>query len=302
MSSKIIRFFPIFAVLFSVIAYYSPMYFMDLKSQIVPLLMLIMLSMGLTLTFDDFKNLTKYKKAILVGIILQFSVMPIAALLISNSLGLSKDLTIGIILVGSVAGGTASNVMCYIAKGNIALSISMTALSTLIGVVLTPILIKNLAGTIIDISVMAMIMSLAKIVLLPVLVGLVVNHFLNSFIKKINFILPVISVFAIVLVIAIVVSLNIKSIATLGFLLPLAIVIHNVTGLTVGYWASKALGFDNKTSRTISIEVGLQNSGLAVALAYKFFVPVTALPGAIFSIWHNISGSILAGYWSKKNK
>jgi bile acid:Na+ symporter, BASS family len=301
MSSKIIRFFPVLAILLSVIAYYSPTYFIDLKSQIVPLLMLIMLSMGLTLTFDDFKNLTKYKKAILVGMILQFSVMPVAALLISNFLGLDRDLTIGMILVGSVAGGTASNVMCYIAKGNVALSISMTALSTLIGVILTPILIKNLAGTMIDISVMVMIMSLAKIVLLPVLIGLMVNHFLSSFIKKINFILPVISILAIVLVIAIVVALNTKSIATLGLLLPLAIIIHNATGLTVGYWACKTLGFDNKTCRTISIEVGLQNSGLAVALAYKFFVPAAALPGAIFSIWHNISGSILAGYWSKKS-
>ena len=127
------------------------------------------------------------------------------------------------------------------------------------------------------------------------------NHFLSSFIKKIDFLLPVISVFAIVLVIAIVVALNTKSIATLGLVLPLAIIIHNATGLSIGYWACKALGFDKKTCRTISIEVGLQNSGLAVALAHKFFLPVAALPGAIFSIWHNISGSILAGYWSKKS-
>ncbi|WP_294964327.1 bile acid:sodium symporter family protein [Sulfurimonas sp.] len=301
MSSYIIRFFPVLAVFLSVIAYYSPMFFIDLKSQIVPLLMLIMLLMGLTLTFNDFKNLTKYKKAILVGIILQFSVMPIAALLISNFLGLDKNLTIGMILVGSVAGGTASNVMCYIAKGNVALSISMTALSTLIGVVLTPILIKSLAGTMVDISVMAMIMSLAKIVLLPVFIGLMINHFLSSFIKKIDFLLPLISVFAIVIVIAIVVALNTKSIATLGLLLPLAIIIHNAIGLTLGYWACKALGFDKKTCRTISIEVGLQNSGLAVALAHKFFLPVAALPGVLFSIWHNISGSILAGYWSKRS-
>lgn len=301
MASSIVRFFPLLAILLSVVAYFFPANFIDLKSQIVPLLMLIMLSMGLTLTFDDFKNLTKYKKAILVAVVLQFSVMPLAALLISNFLALDKNLTIGMILVGSVAGGTASNVMCYIAKGNVALSISMTALSTLIGVVLTPILIKYLAGTMVDISIMKMIMSLVKIVLVPVLVGLILNHFLHVAIKKINFLLPVISVFTIVLVIAIVVALNVKSIATLGLLLPLAIVMHNATGLTCGYVACKLLGFDHKTCKTISIEVGLQNSGLAVALAHKFFAPVAALPGAIFSIWHNISGSILAGYWSKKS-
>jgi len=300
MTSRLIRLFPVFAIVLSIIAYFFPSNFVDLKSQIVPALMLIMLSMGLTLTFDDFKNLTKYKKAIIVGIILQFSVMPIAALVICSLLGLSQELTIGMILVGSVAGGTASNVMCYIAKGNVALSISMTALSTLIGVVLTPILIKTLAGTMIDISVMAMITSLIKIVLLPVFAGIILNHFLKSFIKKINFILPILSIFMIVLIIAIVVALNVNNIRTIGFLLPLAILLHNTTGLTLGYWICKILGFDNQTCRTISIEVGLQNSGLAVALAHKFFVPMVALPGAIFSIWHNISGSILAGYWSKK--
>jgi BASS family bile acid:Na+ symporter len=273
---------------------------MDLKSQIVPLLMVIMLSMGLTLTINDFKNLKKYKKAILAGIILQFSVMPLAALLIANFFELDKNLVIGMILVGSVAGGTASNVMCYIAKGNVALSISMTALSTLLGVVLTPILIKYLAGTMVDISVFAMIKSLLKIVLLPVFAGVVLNHFFKNLIKKINFILPLFSIGAIVLVIAIVVSLNTKSIATLGIMLPLAIILHNATGLTLGYFVCKLLGFDNVTCKTISLEVGLQNSGLAVALAHKFFTPLSALPGAIFSIWHNISGSILAAYWSKK--
>ena len=144
-------------------------------------------------------------------------------------------------------------------------------------------------------------MLFIKIVLFPVLIGIILNHFLGSFIRKISFILPVVSVFMIVLVIAIVVALNTKSIASLGLLLPLAIFLHNATGLTLGYWFCKLLGFDNKTCRTISIEVGLQNSGLAVALAHKFFVPMVALPGALFSIWHNISGSILAGYWSKKS-
>ncbi|MBL0686577.1 MAG: bile acid:sodium symporter family protein [Sulfurospirillum sp.] len=299
MLANTVRLFPLFAILLSLVAYFVPNLFVDLKSQIVPLLMIIMLSMGLTLSIDDFKKLKIYKRAILVGILLQFTIMPFVALFIANFLNLEKSFVIGMILVGSVAGGTASNVICYIAKGNIALSIIMTTLSTLIGVIITPILIKNLAGTMIDISIVAMVISLLKIVLLPVVIGILLNHFLSKIIKIINPILPIISIIAIVLVIAIVVALNKNMLSTLGFILPLAVVIHNITGLVAGFWFCKILGFDKKTCKTISIEVGLQNSGLAVALANQFFTPTTALPGAIFSIWHNISGSLLAGYWSK---
>ncbi len=300
MLRTITQLFPLWAVLFSLCAYFFPSVFVDLKGQIVPLLTIIMLAMGLTLRPKDFLNVVVNKKAIGIGLILQFSVMPLAALLISMLLGFDPMLTIGMVLVGSVAGGTSSNVMCYLAKGDVALSITMTSISTLLGVVLTPLLVEILAGQSVDVPAMSMLISLVKIVLVPVGIGLLVNVFFHSVTEKLEPVLPLISMIAIVMIIAIVVALNAGQLATIGPIVALAVILHNSIGLASGYWICRLLGFNESICRTVAFEVGLQNSGLATALAMKFFTPASAVAGTIFSVWHNLSGSLLAGYWAKR--
>lgn len=300
MIARITQLFPLWAVLFSAAAYFQPSLFIDLKSAIVPLLTLIMLAMGLTLTPADFVNVLRHRSAILLGVVLQFSIMPLLALGISQALSFGPELTVGMVLVGCVAGGTSSNVMTYLAGGNVALSISMTALSTLIGVVATPLLTELLAGQSVDVPVAGMLLSLVKIVLVPVAIGVLMNRFARGAIKPIEALLPLISMASIVMIIAIVVALTRDHLASQGLIVALAVVLHNGLGLALGYGLCRLFGFDVSVSRTIAFEVGLQNSGLATTLAMKFFTPVAAMPGTLFSVWHNISGSVLAGYWSRK--
>jgi len=301
MIATITNLFPIWAIALSVLAFLQPSLFIALKAYIVPLLTLIMLAMGLTLTAKDFAQVSKNRKAVTVGVILQFTVMPIVALAIALLLNFDANLTVGLVLVGAVAGGTSSNVMCFLAKGDVALSISMTAISTLLSVIFTPLLVELLAGKAIDIPVTGMIISLVKIVLIPVILGVVINTFLHKPITFIAPILPLISMTAIVVIIAIVVALNVDNLITVGPMVAIAVILHNSFGLLAGYFITKKLGFEERVCRTIAFEVGLQNSGLAAALAMKFFAPTAAIAGTIFSVWHNISGSLLAGYWSRSS-
>jgi len=296
----LILLFPLWALLFSGLAYFQPQLFAGFKSNIIPLLSIIMLSMGLTLKIQDFKQVLFNRRALVVGVCLQFFVMPLTALLITKLFSFDTELTIGMLLVGSVAGGTASNVMCYLAKGDTALSISMTVTSTIFGVVFTPLLVALLVGQGVDIPVLAMLIGLVKIVLVPVSLGVILNTFLYDKVINIQPFLPYVSMFTIIFIIAIVVALSAASLAEIGPLLVLAVILHNTTGLVLGYSVTRLMGFDEKVCRTISLEVGLQNSGLATALAIKFFTPVAALAGTIFSLWHNVSGAILASYWSKR--
>lgn len=296
----VIQLFPLWAILLSALAFFQPSLFIGLKTQIVPLLMIIMLAMGLTLSPKDFKQVLSSRKAVAVGVLLQFLVMPIAAFAVAMLFGFDTELTVGMLLVGSVAGGTSSNVMCYLAKGDTALSISMTAISTLLGVVLTPFLVSLMIGQSVDVPVTSMLMSLLKIVLLPVAVGVVLNTLFFKYVRKAEPVFPYVSMFAIVLIIAIVVALSAPKLAEVGLIVAAAVILHNAIGLALGYSVTKALGFDARICRTIAFEVGLQNSGLATALAVKFFTPLAALPGTMFSIWHNISGSLLASYWSRR--
>jgi len=180
------------------------------------------------------------------------------------------------------------------------MSITMTSISTLLGVILTPLLVELLAGKAVDVPVASMLMSLVKIVLVPVAGGVLLNVFLRSVTEKLEPVLPLISMAAIVLIIAIVVALNAGNLATIGPIVALAVILHNGVGLASGYWICRVLGFNETVCRTVAFEVGLQNSGLATALAMKFFTPASAVAGTIFSIWHNLSGSVLAGYWAKR--
>lgn len=300
MLNKITQLFPVWAVALSAIAFFQPDLFTGLKTAIVPLLTIIMLAMGLTLRPQDFANVLTNAKAVSTGVVLQFTIMPLVALAIASLLGFDPDLTVGLVLVGCVAGGTSSNVMCFLAKGDVALSITMTAVSTLLSVILTPFLVELLAGKAVDIPVAGMILSLVKVVLVPVLIGIVLNSLLHKQIAKVDAVLPFISMLAIITIIAIVVALNAGKLVEVGPMVAVAVVLHNSIGLSAGYLISKKLGFEEKTCRTIAFEVGLQNSGLATALAMKFFAPTAAIAGTIFSVWHNISGSLLAGFWSKR--
>jgi BASS family bile acid:Na+ symporter len=296
----LIKLFPLVAIIGAVIGYLLPDLVSNARVAIVPLLMLIMLSMGLTLHASDFAKVAKLKSALLLGMVLQFSVMPLAALLVSHLFGLSTQLTIGMLLVGSVAGGTASNVMTFLAKGNVALSVVMTATSTLASVVLTPILMVSLAGSSVDVPAKELLYSLMIIILLPVAVGVLLNSLAGKHLQNLGSVLAPVAMAAIVVIIAIVVALNAGRLASINPVILLAPLVHNLIGLLVGYQAAKLCGFNASICRTLAIEVGMQNSGLATALALKFFTPLAAVPGAIFSVWLNISGAIFAARYQSE--
>ena len=294
---SISRLFPILAIIVALLAYNDPAPLMGWKAAIMPLLAMIMFAMGLTLRTSDFKRVWHNPQPIALAIIIQFSIMPLAAVLLSKAFGLSDELTIGMVIVGACAGGTASNVMTYLARGDVALSVSMTLASTLWGVIATPWIISITAGEAIQVDSLSILLSLIKMVLIPMSAGALITHFQPSFANKINKYLADIASGLILLIIAIIVALNADEIGTLGYGVFAAVALHNIIGLASGYAAGKLTRQTEVTCRTLAIEVGMQNSGLGVALALKYFGPVAALPGAVFSIWHNISGALLAGLW-----
>lgn len=300
--------FPLWALLLAAVAYFQPQLFIGLGNTgfitlgelIFYLLALIMFFMGLTLTPTDFIRVFTQPHKVLIGVVIQFTVMPLAAFIISKALLLSPELTAGMVLVGATAGGTSSNVITYLAGGKVALSITMTLVSTLVAIVATPLLVELFVGQALDVPVVDMMKDIAKIVVIPVVLGVVVNLLMGRKLRKADNALAAGSMICILLVIAIVVSLNAGRIATLGPLIALAVILHNITGFAAGYYGAKFMKCDERECRTIAIEVGMQNSGLAAGLAAKYFGAASALPGAIFSVWHNISGAILAGQWSRQ--
>ena len=298
--NRITGLFPLWAFLFAVLAYAVPGPWLLLKPAIIPLLGIVMLGMGLTLTITDFRNVLRFPKAVATGVCLQFLLMPLIAFIISRVAGLPPALLAGMVIVGACPGGTASNVICYLAKGDVALSISMTLMSTLLSFIATPLLTWIYIGQSIDVPILNMLISILKIIIVPVVVGVAVNTLFGKRLTKIKHIFPLISVAAIVIIIASIVALNRENIGRAGWLIIVCVCAHNVLGLSSGYGLARLLRMDEQRARTIAIEVGMQNSGLGVALALKHFSALSALPGAIFSIWHNLSGACLARYWSTK--
>ena len=290
-------YFPIFAVLASIAAFYQPQLFVDFKSWIVPLLTLVMLSMGLQLSVQDFKKIWQYRYLVLLGVGLQFLIMPLAAWILSKFVGLSEALVIGMILVGATAGGTASNVIAFLAKGNVALSVSMTVVSTLASVIMLPFLSWLYLHQSIDIPALDMLKMLFIMIILPVTVGVVLHHFFSTQLERFKEVTSQFAMLVIIFIIAIVVALNQTNLVDVALVLVVAVVLHNLIGMSSGYYLAKWFGYDSVIARTVAIEVGMQNSGLSVALALKFFSPVAALPGALFSLWHNISGILFALFW-----
>jgi BASS family bile acid:Na+ symporter len=270
------------------------------KDLIMPLLMLVMLGMGLTLNIDDMKRTWQLKRLVLLGVGLQFLIMPLAAYLLSTLANLPTALLVGMLLVGASAGGTASNVMTYLAKGDVALSVSMTLISTLVATVALPALTWLYLGEQVDVPTGALLGSLVQLIIVPLALGMIINHFFHNKLTLITSALPAISTMSIIAIIAIVVALNSDHIQTASWLLVLLVALHNLIGLSLGYLVPRWMGYDTVISRTLAIEVAMQNSGLSVALAIKYFSAAAALPGALFSIWHNISGALFASYWHAK--
>jgi BASS family bile acid:Na+ symporter len=296
------RLFPLWALLFSFIAWLLPELFIDAKQAILPLLALIMFAMGLTLQAEDFRRVLLKPLVVLLGLGLQFGLMPLLAWLIAGFLQLEPMLAAGLILVGACSGGTASNVMTYLSGGDVALSITITACSTLLAVVMTPWLSWLYIDAAITVPTWLMFKSIVLLVIVPVTAGVTVNCLLRPYLQSVLHYCPLLAMAAIVMIIAIVVALNNERISQLSWLLLIAVMLHNLFGLILGYVAGKALGFSSVVCRTLAIEVGMQNSGLAVALALKFFTPLAALPGALFSIWHNLSGAVFASFWQSKQR
>jgi len=296
---RLVRAFPLWAVLLSLLAWYSPHWFAPFRNAIVPLLALVMFGMGLTLTAADFRRVLRRPAVIGFGVFLQYALMPLFAWLVARLLGLDPVLTAGMVLVGASPGGTASNVICYLARGDVALSVTLTAVSTLLSIFFTPLLCLFYIDAVVAVPAQDMLLSIMKIVIVPVLLGVAVNRYVHRYLLPLQRWFPLLSVAAIAWIIAIIVALNRPRFAELGLLLVIAVAAHNALGLAAGYMAPRLLRYDPVTCRTLAIEVGMQNSGLAVALAIKFFAPVAALPGAVFSIWHNLSGSLLAALWRR---
>jgi len=291
--------FPLWAVALSAVAYLFPAPFLPLKGAIIPFLVVIMFGMGITLTARDFHRVLRAPGIIAAGMALQYGIMPLAALLIGRGLGLPTELVVGMVLVGSCPGGTASNVMCYLARADVALSITLTLSSTALAIVMTPLLTELYVGRQVPVPAFDMLLSILKIVVIPVALGVTVNTLFGARISRVRPVFPFVSMAAIVIIIAVIVALSRDKIADMGLLILSAVILHNLAGLAGGYTVARLLGYNETVCRTLAIEIGMQNSGLAVALATKYFSALAALPGALFSIWHNLSGSLLAGIWAR---
>lgn len=288
------KYMSVIALAVAVVSLLFPPSFTWATPHITLLLGIVMFGMGLTLKLSDFKEVFRRPKDVFAGFVLQYTIMPLVALALVKIFRLSPELAVGVILVGCCPGGTSSNVMTYLAKGDVALSVCMTMVSTLFAPILTPLLILWLAGQWISVSFSAIFLSILQVVIFPIVLGLLIHKIFGDKTTKFNKVLPLVSVIAITLIIGAVVGANSKKIMTTGLLVGAVVVLHNLCGYGFGFLGAKVLGMNTAKRNAVAIEVGMQNSGLAVSLAAAHFSPVAAIPGAIFSVWHNFSGSIVA--------
>lgn len=294
--------FAIWVILFAILSFLMPSGFSWIAPHVSLLLGIIMFGMGLTLTPRDFKSVFQAPKSVLIAVVAQFTIMPLLAFGLATLFQLPAEVAVGVILVGCCPGGTASNVMTFLAKGNTALSVSVTAVATLLAPILTPALTLLLASKWLPVSAGSMFMSIVQIVLIPIILGVAIRLLFSKQVEKSVAVLPLVSVVGIVAVAAGVVAVNTEAIATTGLLIFSIVILHNVLGLLIGYLLAKLLKLDFSDQKAISIEVGMQNSGLGATLALAHFSPVAAVPSALFSVWHNISGPLLATWWGKRSK
>ena len=280
-----------------------------LLKLVVPAIQLIMFGMGTTLSLGDFARVLKRPWAVGIGVFLQFLVMPVVGFVLATLFGFSGELVAGCILVGSVAGGTASNVIAYLAKADVALSVTMTCCSTLLSPFVTPLMMKALAGCFVEIDALKMMSEIIKVILLPVSSGCLVHWLLRGQFERhktaCDMALTVVSVSGICFTLLALTAPSRATFASAGVLIVLAAVFHNTTGYLCGYWLTRLFGrwlpLGEREARTVAIEVGLQNGGMAGALAVSVLNSTTAaLPANVFSIWMNFSGSVLANWWSRR--
>ena len=300
LSNFISKYMAVFVILVAAIALFQPWTFKWAAPNIALLLGIVMFGMGTTLRLRDFRLVFQRPKDVFVGALAQFTIMPGLAWLLAKGFGLPPELAAGVILVGTCPGGTSSNVMTYLARGDVALSVSMTMTTTILAPVVTPLLTWWLAGAWVDISLSAMMMSIVKVVIVPIVGGILVNSLFGNVVQKYVKLLPLISVVAIVLIVGGVVAVSSQRIMETGALIMLVVMLHNLLGYALGFGIAKALRMDIAKVKAISIEVGMQNSGLATSLAMMHFGAAAAIPGAIFSVWHNISGSLAANYLASR--
>lgn len=294
------RLLPIGALAACAVAWLWPEALAAGRGAIQPLLGLVMLGMGMTLAPADFRRVARRPAAVAIGTGLQLAIMPLVGFALGRALDLPPALAAGVVLVGACPGGTASNVVTWLARGDVALSVSLTTVSTLLAPVATPALTALYVGAWIPVPAAAMMRDVAAIVLVPVAAGVALNALAGQRLTRVTRALPALSVAAIVAIIAIVVALNRERLAELVLPAAVAVVLHNAFGLALGWTGARVLGRSPIEARTIAIEVGMQNSGLAAALAAVHFPPAAALPAALFSVWHNLSGAALASSWSRR--
>lgn len=300
LSGFISKYMAVFVILIAAIALFQPWTFKWAAPKITILLGIVMFGMGMTLRLKDFQLVFQRPRDVFIGALAQFTIMPGLAWLLAKGFGLPPELAAGVILVGTCPGGTSSNVMTYLARGDVALSVSMTMTTTILAPVVTPLLTWWLAGEWVDISLSAMMLSIVQVVIVPIVAGILINTFFERTVQKAVKLLPLVSVVAIVLIVGGVVAVSSQRIMETGLLIMLVVMLHNLLGYGIGFALAKALHMNMAKAKAISIEVGMQNSGLATSLAMMHFGAAAAIPGAIFSVWHNISGSLAANYLASR--
>lgn len=289
----------------AILALVFPQLFSSIRPTVINYLLgLVMFGMGLTMNLQDFKIVFSRPKDVIVGCLAQFTIMPLLAWCLARLFNLDDALALGVVLVGCCPGGTASNVMTYLAKGDLALSVGMTGVSTLLAPFLTPLLTWLLAGERVDVNVLSMFLSILWVVILPIIVGLLIKHYLPQFTEKAVAYLPALSSLAIIAIVAIVISANAEKLLLGGVVIIVVVVLHNLCGLGLGYTIGTMLEMTDAKRKAVSIEVGMQNSGLASSLATIHFAayPMATIPGAIFSVWHNISGALVARLYAREKQ
>jgi BASS family bile acid:Na+ symporter len=302
LNSLVTDYFTFWIILFSVITFLYPASFAGLTGLIVPVLGIIMFGMGMTLTGEDFRRIARRPGDVAIGAAAQYGIMPVTGFILARAFQLDPMLATGVVLVGSCPGGTASNVITYLARGDVALSVTMTSVTTLLAPLMIPLSMYVFAGQWIHVPALDLFISTVEIIILPVVLGAGLRLLLGKRIEYVLPVLPGVSSLSIIFIVGVIVAANAPSIAKVGPAVAVIVMLHNVTGLALGYSAARLSGMDVRKARAVSIEVGMQNSGLAVALANLHFSPLAALPAAIFSVWHNISGSSIAWWWRRRTK
>ncbi|MEH7333588.1 bile acid:sodium symporter family protein [Neobacillus drentensis] len=291
--------FTLWVLIFAVIAFSFPEHFVGLGGYIVPLLGIVMFGMGLTLELSDFKEVFRRPKEVALGVIGHFIIMPLLAFLLAVGLDLPKEVAVGVILVGCCPSGTASNVMVFLARGNVALAVAIASVSTLLAPIITPLLILLFASKWVDVSVASLFLSIVQVVIVPLALGFIIKKFFGKQAQAGAKAMPLVSVIAIVLIVSAVVAGSAAKIAETGLLIFGVVILHNLLGFLIGFFFARLCGMDLAKQKAVAMEVGMQNSGLGVAIATAHFSPLAAVPSAIFSVWHNISGSLLANIFSR---